>query len=247
MKRYPILLLLPALAFTGCGNDDETAATGFGRVAFSCLATVETLSRTDVDVPAQDEFALAITGEDYSESWPQLADFVSADPLLAVGTYRAVVSWGDPQDEGFGKPCYTGATDFTVVSNDTVEAAITARLGNAQVKVTCTDRFRGYFRDARFTLTTSAGNSFPFSDQTEDAVFVRAESGFALSGSAVKQNGTKILFSEQTIERTKAQALYDYTFDVSSAGSVAVIVSLNDKPIAEIEVDVELNPSNRSN
>ena len=114
------------------------------------------------------------------------------------------------------------------------------------MRIVCTENFLGYFHDAAFRVTTAAGNEFPFrfgfdgeSDTTEP-VYVRPVS-FTVSGSALKQTGAEVTFSEQSCPEAKPQTLYTYRFDVSQAGQTVVSIYLDDTLSETREVDEELN------
>lgn len=246
MKRYLPLLLLPLLGLVACSSNQESPVSGYGYVEVACTASDELLVRSALTraVPAPEEFSLSITdGADFTRSWARFTDFVPADNVLATGLYTACVACGDPEAEGFGKASYAGSVAFEIVSDQTTQAQIVARLTNAQVEVSCTDRFRGYFPEAHFTLTTAAGGSFSLTADTREPVFVRPEAGFSLSGSAIKQNGTQVDLGRQKVENTAPRTLYTYTFDVTGAGSATISISLDDTLIDEIPIVEELNPN----
>lgn len=246
MKKYLTTLALAALAFSACSTDADPAPSGYGYVELACDTSTEVITRTApaFTVPTADEFVLTITkGADFMQSWPSFADFVPSENLFKTGTYTAIVTWGNVAQEGVDKPYYAGATEFTIEADKTVRKEIVARLGNAQVTVVCTERFRNYFHDAAFTLRTAAGGEFAFTATDEQTVFVRPDASFTLAGSAFKQNGQPIELGEQRIASAAPQTLYTYIYDVSGAGSATVTVSLDDTVVEEIEIDTELNPN----
>lgn len=245
-KNYPIICLLALLALGGCRSEQTEfpAGSGFGYVSIDCEASDEVISRAaiPVTVPDKSDFSLSIEGVDvdYAQSWEQFSDFVSADNSLQAGSYTASVAWGDPAQEGIDKPAYAGSTDFLIEAQQVTAAQITARLVNAQVLVACTERFRNYFHDEAFTLVTAAGNTFAFTAASEDAVFI-APGAYTLDGKALKQTGTEVVFATQS-GTAEARTRYTYTFDISTAGSARVTVSLDDTVVEEIDLNTELNP-----
>ena len=166
--------------------------------------------------------------------------------MVLPGQLHRLGRLGDPQAEGTDKPCFAGAQEFTIIPRRTVDVAVTALLANTKVRIVCTENFLGYFHDAAFRVTTAAGNEFPFrfgfdgeSDTTEP-VYVRPVS-FTVSGSALKQTGAEVTFSEQSCPEAKPQTLYTYRFDVSQAGQTVVSIYLDDTLSETREVDEELN------
>ncbi|MEG1644702.1 MAG: DUF4493 domain-containing protein [Alistipes sp.] len=246
MKPYSLFLLLIACTFIGCSTQADPTPSGYGSVQFACTTSEEVLSRaaTTVTVPVAGDFALTITnGSDYTQTWAHFTDFVPSAHKLKEGNYTASITWGDSALEGINKPFYTGTTPFIIESDKTASAAITAKLGNAQVRILCTAAFKGYFHNTAFTLTTAAGNNFSYTDQTEDALFVRANAAFDLTGTAIKQNGVPFTLPTQHVAAAKPQTRYTYTFDVSTVGSATVSIYLDDTLIEEIVINEELNPA----
>lgn len=240
------ICLLAMTAFVGCGSEhtEYPDGEGFGYVALDCTASDQTIVRAAVavTVPEKQDFSLTIQGDgiDYEKSWESFSDFVSADNRLVAGSYTASVAWGDLSQEGVNKPCYAGSQSFAIAPQRVTSATVTACLANAQVLVTFTESFTGYFHDELFTLTSAAGNEFTFTADSEDAVFI-APGRFTLTGKALTQTGTEIAFPEQS-RNAEARYRYTYKFDLSTAGKASVIVSLDDTVVEEIVIDTELNP-----
>ncbi len=238
--------LLALLALGGCQSErtEFPAGEGQGTVSVQCEVSDEVLSRAAVaiTVPGKSDFSLSIRGVDvtYEQNWTKFTDFVSADNRLAAGNYTASVAWGDPTQEGINKPAYAGSTDFRIKPQEVTKAFITARMVNAQILVTCTEAFKNYFHDETFTLATAAGHTFDFTAASEDAVFI-APGTYTLSGRALKQTGTEVTFAEQR-GTAEARTRYTYRFDLSTAGSAKVTVSLDDTVVDEIDIPAELNP-----
>lgn len=247
MKKTCLNLILPALLVLGGCSSEHTefpAGEGFGYVALDCGASDETIVRAavPVTVPEKSDFSLTILGTDvdYEQSWEKFSDFVSADNRLAAGNYTASVAWGDPTQEGVNKPCYAGSQAFLIQAQQVTSTTVTAYLANAQVLVTFTEAFTDYFHDELFTLTSAAGNTFDFTAASEDAVFI-APGLFTLTGEALTQTGTEIVFPEQS-RNAEARYRYTYKFDISTAGKATVTISLDDTLVEELPIDTELNP-----
>ena len=250
MKTYLILILALASALLAGCDKESGADDAPGQVRLSCRASerIEIAGRHGLQTaaPSGEEFSLRITGPDYDRSWASVADFDPENEWFSPGSYTASVAWGDPQAEGTDTPCFAGAQEFTIIPRRTVDVAVTALLANTKVRIVCTENFLGYFHDAAFRVTTAAGNEFPFrfgfdgeSDTTEP-VYVRPVS-FTVSGSALKQTGAEVTFSEQSCPEAKPQTLYTYRFDVSQAGQTVVSIYLDDTLSETREVDEELN------
>lgn len=255
MKAYVILILaLAAALLAGCEKQSETDGAP-GRVRLVCRPSEQIeiaaqpasgTAALAAATPSGDAFTLRITGPDYDRTWASVADFDPENEWFLPGRYTAAVAWGDPEAEGIDKPCYAGTQEFTIIPRRTVEVTVTALLANTKVRVVCTENFLAYFHGAAFRVATAAGNEFPFrfgfdgETDTADPVYVQPTS-FTVAGSALKQTGTEVVFSEQSCPEARPQTLYTYRFDVSQAGQTVVHIYLDDTLSETREVDEELN------
>lgn len=251
MKTHLIILFALASALlSGCEKEPSAMDDAPGRIRLTCtpsdrieIASLRPALRT---TPDGDAFSLRIEGPGFDRSWASVSDFDPETEWFSPGDYTASVAWGDATAEGMDKPRFAGSQSFTVIPRRTVDVAVTALLANTKVLVTCTDSFLSYFHDAAFTVSTAAGNKFPFrfgfagETDASEPVYVHPTS-FTVGGSAVKQTGIEIVFSEQSCPEAKPQTLYTYRFDVSQAGQTVVSIFLDDTLVETREVDEELN------
>jgi hypothetical protein len=74
-----------------------------------------------------------------------------------------------------------------------------------------------------------------------------APATFTINGTATKQpnqsgvEGTVVTLPEYKLEKPAAQTFYTVKFDVESAGSTNLTITLNDILIESIEIEQELN------
>ena len=114
------------------------------------------------------------------------------------------------------------------------------------VKVETTEAFDNYFVGGHtFELTTSAGNKFDVSAQTEP-LFI-APASFTVGGTATKQanqsgaEGATITLPEYKMESAAAQTYYTVKFDVKEAGQATLEITLNEELVESIDIEQELN------
>ena len=197
-------------------------------------------------VPTAGEFALTISGPEFSKTWESLAAFNDAGERLQAGSCTAELRYGDPKAEGVGKVCYYGSKAIEIVARQRVPVQI----ANAQVLVSATESFLNYFHDATFTVTTSAGNRFTFTpgaETADEAVFVEAGTTLTLTGTAKLQSQTgtafdrNYAFPEQRLDRTVARTRHTFLFDARDNGSATLTINLDDGFLDERTIDVELN------
>lgn len=254
MKRHLIYLFASAALFAA-GCTAEPAEKGFGRLSVVCSADdrieIRPQSRTTGLIEA-DEFVLNIKGgESYDKSWETVAAFRTEDPLIKEGEYTASVTYGDPEVEGAGKPCYFGEKEFTIVARQTSEVEIVARIANAQAVIRATDQFMAYFNDIRLSLTTGSGNEFAYNldagNYVEIPVFVKAATSLTVGGKARRQSqngtaqGVEVTFDDQTFPSTAAATRYTFKFDARDAGSATLSIFLDEEFLEERTLSFELN------
>lgn len=251
MKRYAIFLCAAtALALGACsekGQDEGVA--GYGRLTVRCGADLSLSSRAGE--PAADAFAFVLTGpEGYRGEWATVAEFAAQDTIFREGPYTASIAYGDPAEEGVGKPHYEGTASVEIVARRTTEVVIEAKIANSQALVTATEQFLRYFHHAAMTVTTGAGNVFDFAPREAgagEAVWVQAGTTLKVAATARKQSqtgtdeGPEVIFDEQTVSSTAPRTRYTFEYDAPDAGSAVLVIKLNDEPVETIVLDLEMN------
>lgn len=255
MKNRVILLLASAAVAAGGCAENETPADsdGYGTLRIACRTDAMITTRAEIavtPVPTAGEFALTISGPEFSKTWESLSAFNDAGETIPAGSYTAELRYGDPKAEGVGKVCYYGSKAIEIVARQRVEETIPVQIANAQVLVSATESFLNYFHDATFTVTTSAGNRFTFTpgaETADEAVFVEAGTTLTLTGTAKLQSQTgtafdrNYAFPEQRLDRTVARTRHTFLFDARDNGSATLTINLDDGFLDERTIDVELN------
>ena len=249
MKKFFTIASLLALTLSACSREAvKSEQEGKGQVTISCVtsdAVDATRANISCTTPKADEFTLKIEGQDFSKEYATIAEF-NADSYLHHGSYKATVVAGDLANEGYDMATFAGSTEFVVEARKQHDVEITAYIANALVQVDVTENFKNYFVGGyTLTLTTAAGNEFDVTAQTEP-IFV-APASFTIGGTAVKQpnqsgaEGVTVALPEYKPTNVAAQTLYNVTFDVETAGSATLTISLNDTLVESIDIEQELN------
>ena len=248
MKKFFAFASLLALTLSACTEKEhQSEQKGEGQVTISLATSAEVDTRAQISctTPKLEDFALTIEGADQNLEYASVAEF-NEDNYLHFGRYKATVVAGDIADEGFNKPVFGGSQEFDVVARRDVNVEITATIANAIVKVETTEAFNRYFEGGRtLKLVTDAGNEFDVTNQSE-LLFIAPEI-FTISGTATKQpaqsgaEGVVVTLPEYKPESVAAQTLYTVKFDVETAGSATLVITLNETPVYEEVIDQELN------
>lgn len=251
MKRFFTIASLLALTLSACSKEaSKSEQEGKGQVSISCVVettVADTRANISCATPTADDFALTIegVGHTFHEEYATLAEF-NADNYLHYGSFKATVVAGDIAEEGFNKPAFVGSEEFVVEARKDVDVEITATIANAIVKVETTERFESYFEGGHtLTLATEAGNEFDVTAQS-DLLFI-APASFSVAGTAVKQpaqsgkEGVTVTLPQFNQSDVKAKTLYTVKFDVETAGSATLTITLNDTLVESIDIEQELN------
>ena len=250
MKKV-FLFALSALMLAGCQSDNsEQIAVGEGRIAITATTSGAVETRAEgvtLSTPQLSEFSLKITGTDFSKSWSSLTDYRSEEERYTAGNYTVSILYGDSTVEGIDKPCFADTKEVTVLDrNRTTEVAMTAKLANAIVAVKTTKAFDNYFPTSNFTVKT-ATNNFDIDLKEEKHLFVAAGQAVDIDCTCIRQSnmasGKQETLPTHTIPATAATTRYVVTYDLTTAGGVAVTVTLNDTVIGTIDIENELNPN----
>lgn len=270
MKKY-FTLMMALLLLGSCNQDGDVGANQtdgeYGSVSFTSGvdSSVDIITRASgnylpesVTLPTAADFSLKITGDYYdpesgSSSSYDLSfgsiDECNGMSLTLLETqdgneYTATVSSGTSTAEGENLPCFAGEVTFEVEARVTNIIYVSTQMTNSAFEFSTSEWFDNYYTDAKFTITTSAGNSFEFGrGDDERLIFVEAGTTLTIEGSATKSNGYDVTFASNTIGTTSARSISSISVDASQAGGASIVVEFQTEFISidENEVDYELN------
>lgn len=240
MKKKLLITLACTLAIASCSKDKGSGSIDF---AIASDVSIEDVAKSKVSeytsLPDAGEFTITIKDASGEKIWEGKVKDWNPTTKLAVGTYSVATSYGDTTEEGIGKPCYKGNTNFAIEGAATTTVKIPVELENCLVKVVCTDTFKNYFTEGKFTLTTGNGNSFDIAKDSDTAIFIEAYK-FSITGDFKNQGGADKSFSKDYQDLSPA-TLYTLKYDISNVGGLKVTVTFNDT-VAEFDLgDVEIN------
>lgn len=205
--------------------------------ATSGLSSLKSRAAQEIQVG---DLALDLTSADGNihEHWNSVNDFPNAH-LWAVGDYVLEASYGNPDDEGFGKPYYYGKTDVTVRDTQSSTVSLTAQLANAMVTVAYSDAFLSYFADFETALITQNGTIDYPADATEPCYVKAAD--VTLQVKITKNSGTQATLTPKSFT-AEPRHHYKLTLDVNGGetGEGELILKFDD--MLDLE-DEEINLS----
>lgn len=249
MKQSLIMGLVGAAAILAGCNDGNLpsgwlAGTGGITPTVSVDASVATGSRAlraPMAIEAAD-LSLRLTAADGSldRTWAKVADF-DAEEEFAVGDYTFEAFYGQPADEGFDKPYYSGISTLSVRENQSTPVSVTAKLANSMVSVDYTDAFKNYMTDWSATAASDAG--------TATIEFLRDETraAYITPGTVVlKVNVTKPNGASATLQAASFAAVarhhYNVTVDISNgAGDAILKIEIDDSIDETVTVEFDLD------
>ena len=221
----------------------KTQSTTGGQVNFAVSSNDQVADVTKSNVsdytslPTSADFTITVTGEDYT--WTGKIAEWSAETVLLAGEYSVTATYGDLEnEEGFGKPFFTGTQTFTVKGGEQTSVSIPVSLGNAIVRMTFTDSFNNYYPQYTFKLSREGQEIVTFVKGETRAAFVDPWK-FTLEGTLVGEMKTST-FSKEYTNLNEATA-YTFNFDVTNVGGATITIKFNDT-VETIELgDYELN------
>ena len=236
MKRIAIVLIaLAAMALPACQKTAQTGCLSFS-LKEGEVADVQTKGNVSdyATVPSEGDFTLTVKNGS-AIVWSGLLSTWNVTDQLAAGKYTVEAVYGSVEDEGYAKPCFAGSADVTVVGGQNTSVTIPVSLGNAIVRISCTDEFKSYYTSYSFTVTTGAGNVF---ENVTDAIFMDAYK-FTLTGIFTTQNGNNVTMAPKSWN-VDAATCYNVVFDATNVGNVTVSISFDDT-VQTVEFEQDLN------
>ncbi len=234
MKSHMILgWVAVAVAAASCStkiSGDGNTASGFVKFAVSGTDEIALVTKGNLSdyttLPSSSDFQIVVKNSDGAPMYEGTVSGWDASTPLTAGNYSVTATYGTEGEEGFGKPYFTGNTNFAVNGGQTTSVSVPAKLGNSLVRIECSESFKNYFPAYTFTVKTGSGTEIAFPKGETRAAFVEAYK-FTLSGSFTSQGGTEKNFSKDynTIE---ANTCYTVKFDASNIGGLKVTVTFDD-------------------
>lgn len=153
-------ILTLALMSVSC-SEQQTSQDGHVSFSLNPDGQVAVVSRSNVSdyttLPDAGKFTIALTNSNGDEIYAGTLEGYDASTALKTGNYSVKANYGSVADEGFGKPCFSGETSFSIVGGGTASVTIPVSLTNAIVKVECSETFDAYYTDYSFSVKTGGG------------------------------------------------------------------------------------------
>ena len=259
--RKILLYAMATMALLGCKENfsEQNINADMGRIAIDFSTSGEVDTRADgillENLPIPADFTLKISGaatdentSAFSKEWSSFAGYNYEEERLFHGLYDVTLTYGDPAVEGYDKPAFAASATKVEVENKnkTTTLQMTATLANAIVTIRTTDNFNGYFPKSKFSITT-ATDTYEFEKENTSHLFIAPQQNVKINCSCVRQNNsandTYETLAPQTIPSVVAKTRYVVTYDLTTAGSVTITVTLNETPLANKVIDAEINPN----
>lgn len=238
-----IFSTLMLLAFFSCGKIQHEGEVA-GRVAFRLNSDIEIADQTKSSVsaytslPSADDFKISIASATTDFTWSGLISEWDPATLVPGGTYTVTAVYGSLEDEGFDKPFFTGTTEFTIVSEETLDVVVNVALGNTIVLVRCSDNFRNYYSDYTFTVVRDADHIATFVRDETRGAFV---DGYKLTIEGTITGPSKTHTFRKDYTSLREATAYTFNFDASNVGGNTITISFDDT-VDTVELgDIDLN------
>lgn len=197
-------------------------------------------SRANAQSVSASDLTLKLTSlsGDFSRDLGTVASFT--EPVqVPVGKYTLEASYGNINEEGYGKPYYYGSAPVEVFEGKTTPVSCTATLGNSMVKVEFTEAFQAYFASYSLTLRSSLGNEIAYTDPAQAVYMYPGEITATIE--IEKRNGTKATLQPKSFN-AEARHSYLLRFDVNS-GEIGdgFLVLTYDEDVNQEDVIIDLS------
>lgn len=244
MKTFKTLVSLTViLAAFSCAKG-PSVSDGYVTFAVSADEAITDVTKGHVSdyaqLPQSTDFSLEIEDASGASFWNgKITDWDPAT-VIPAGVYTVTASYGNLEDEGFGKPYFTGTESFEVKGGETAEISVPVALGNTLIRIRCSENFKNYYKDYSFVLYRGNVDIAEFvKDETRAAFF----DGYKVSlrGTMRTETGAEKTFAPDEYTNLAPATIYTLELDVANIGSSAVTVTFNNT-VETVELgDVELN------
>ncbi|MDY3858374.1 MAG: DUF4493 domain-containing protein [Muribaculaceae bacterium] len=167
------------------------------------------------------------------------ADEFPAGEDWPVGQYSMEATYGNPDEEGFGKPYYYGKADFSVKDNATTPVSITAQLANSMVTVTFTDNFKKFFQSYSAELLTANDGHVEYPVDATEPCYVKPGS-VSLELKVKKFTGTEATLTPASFT-AQARHHYKLVVDVNAQSGEGFLTLMFDELLDKEDVTLDLS------
>jgi hypothetical protein len=242
MKK--IIYLALAFAMTACVSpkgEEQTVVGGSIEITPATRSEVtDTVEgRTTIAVPAAEDLAVEITGNNQTYTWATLADYV-AEAARGIwfhsSAHTVKLTYGVLGEEGYGKPYFEGSTTVEVPGYKlSVEAQVEVALANSIVNIDTTAQFDGYFQQSTPKFVVKG---IEWNEKSEDMLFVNPGKA-TITCDVVKPSGNaQTLTVEVTLNPSTRHTV---VFDLDTAGSAEFVVLFDNQIVEIVESEFEMN------
>ena len=185
---YRILLALVTLVLSACVNEMDFAPNAEGgrlRLSLANISTATTrTSPQDLGKPSAEDFRLRIINAAGRDVYDDI--FTTEEITLPVGDYTVLATYGSNPLLAIDQPYYIGQATVTIEKDQTAEANITAKVGNALVSVIFgrdaeeQARFNRYYSDYALQVAVGSHSLDITKDNPAQSVYVQADSHVTL-------------------------------------------------------------------
>lgn len=199
-------------------------------------------SVTEFDDLTVNDLTITLTSADGKFSGEYAVEDFPTDYAFAVGKYTMTASYGNPDEEGFGKPAVYGETELTVSEGKTTQVELVAKPSKAMVGITFDESVTSYMTNISATIRSAGspdGISYP-ADETRCAYI---KPGYVtVDVTFTKPNG-----KGGTIEVANFEALAQHRYRLAvslggdGSGEVNAITITYDDALDQENVDIDIS------
>lgn len=161
---------------------------------------------------------------------------------LRAGKYTVVAGLGNPDNEGFEEPYYSGSQEINLKRGENVGVDLECKLANSILKITYTNNFKKYFSTYSSYVASSKGNTVEYAqDEARGAYLVSGEVNVYVKAKKSGANEATLNVGKYTM---KPQYEYALELDVDAASAVMTVTfseNIKEEPITINVSDAALN------
>lgn len=234
---------------TGCS--EETALTGGdkGRLTLDVdfnaapLTGAQPDSRATADSPVDVSdlsMRLSALDGDYTNTWTPISTFDSSTEF-PIGRYLVEAFYGQPSDEGYGKPYYYGSDEIDLLTDKTTNVNLSVTLANSIIRIVYTDAFREYMTDWSARVHAEGGAYFDYDETNPEELYVRS-GNVTIDLSITKPNGKSGQLEVASFE-AKPRYRHTVTIDINggNVGSAEALSVTFDETLNSEEHIIDLS------
>lgn len=238
LRHIPVYVaILLCMSTASCSSDGSTGLTGIGTLTVSIDSDnrlrLPSGEISDIECgthPETSEIRLSMSDSNgsYRHTWENFDKFPQEESYFA-GTYTLDVTSGNPENEGFNLPSFSGTAEVAIKENERTDAVVEISPSSSFFHITFDESITNAFPSTKAFAHSKGNIYFTYLPGESRMLCLNPSSAEILL--SLEIGGKEIVFRAMEFDETKAATLYTISISADTSGENPEITVSSGKEI----------------